>query len=302
MANSSSPCTLTLCHGTHYDLSSLASAKGDYEATVGKTVYKLNVCRNVVSELWNLDDPDTIGGFVGRENGDFSLGQVNTSLFLSPATDEPMIYLQNGSPCAHNPSELASTAIRFICSQSEFSAGSPKLIAALPPGNHEQACHFFFEWETHVACPTNPKASLDKGHVFAFFAILLIAVLTWFMGHTLYNRLYLKRTGLSQFPIPQSLPSLPFMGKSESSPSKPRWGFGRRSQRNGYQGIRADEHDEEEHFAGRFSLDDDDEEDLTGGAEDARALGGEANAWRGQTQGGSQSHPTLGVHRGLEHL
>ena len=69
-------CTLTLEDGTHYDLSSLGSAKADYETVIGKTSYKLNVCRGVVSEVWRLDDPDTVGGFINREDGDFSLGCV----------------------------------------------------------------------------------------------------------------------------------------------------------------------------------------------------------------------------------
>ena len=71
------PCTLTLGDGTHYDLSSLASASADYEAVVNGTSYKLNVCRGVVSELWKLDDPNTVGGFVKKDDGDFSLGWVS---------------------------------------------------------------------------------------------------------------------------------------------------------------------------------------------------------------------------------
>lgn len=74
MATSNTPCTLTLSDGTHYDLSSLASAKADYVAEVGLTSYKLNVCRGVVSELWHLDNPEDIGGFISRQEGDFSLG------------------------------------------------------------------------------------------------------------------------------------------------------------------------------------------------------------------------------------
>lgn len=72
-------CTLTFCDGTHYDLSSLASASGDYETVIGNSTYKLNVCRGVVSEVYNLDDPDSIGGFMNKTSGDFSLGQVDLS-------------------------------------------------------------------------------------------------------------------------------------------------------------------------------------------------------------------------------
>ena len=67
-------CTLTLPDGTHYDLSSLSSASADYTSQVGETSYKLNICRNVVSEIWGVDDADKVGGFVNRPNGDFSLG------------------------------------------------------------------------------------------------------------------------------------------------------------------------------------------------------------------------------------
>lgn len=74
MATSNAPCTLTLEDGTHYDLSSLSSAKEDYTTTVGDRTFKLNVCRSVVSELWKVDNPDKVGGFVSREGGDFSLG------------------------------------------------------------------------------------------------------------------------------------------------------------------------------------------------------------------------------------
>lgn len=82
------------------------------------------------------------------------------------------------------------------------------------------------------------------------------------------------------------------------------WGsWGRRSQRSGYSGIRADEDDEGEHFAGRFSLEEDDEdaEDLTG--QRVGALGEEANAWRGapgrsqEANAGQQGK--AGVHQGL---
>ncbi|GFZ42625.1 hypothetical protein JCM24511_00342 [Saitozyma sp. JCM 24511] len=324
--SSDNPCTLTLPDGTHYDLSPLSSSSADYVSQVGDVSYKLNVCRAVVSELWKIDDPENVGGFVSRTGGDFSLGQVNSTLLLSPSTNEPMMYLSNGSPCPLDSQSAASTAIRFICSPSDFHAGKPVLVAALPPGDPANYCQFFFEWSTHVACPTNPKAEMQKAHYYiAFFAIFLIAFLTWFFGHTLYNRFYLKRRGLAQFPLPSfTFPKLsagsirnPF---TRAEPSRPRFGFGRRS-RAGYANVRADEgYDEEDGFAGRFSLEDDeDAEDLTGegvqvGAN--AALGEETDAWRGAaapggmgratngtTVGGGGGHgsgkPKLGAHQGL---
>jgi len=60
---------------------------------------------------------------------------------------------------------------QFTCSPSDFGAGQPKLIAALPAGDPDYYCSFFFEWPTHVACPTNPKAELAKEHYIAFGAL-----------------------------------------------------------------------------------------------------------------------------------
>jgi cation-dependent mannose-6-phosphate receptor len=132
----------------------------------------------------------------------------------------------------------------------------------------------------------------------------LIAILTWFGGYTLYNRFFLKKRGLEQFPIPRfSMPSLSLPSfKKSSEPSRPRWGFGRRSQRGG--GYTAMNQDETEHFAGRFSLSSEDEdedhrEDLTGGGEDARVLGGEAREWRGQRRSQEREEGRVGVHQGL---
>jgi cation-dependent mannose-6-phosphate receptor len=73
------PCTITLEDGTFYDLNQLSTPKADYEADAGDAqgnlVYKLNVCRGVVSEPWNIDDASTVGGFInGRGHSDFSLG------------------------------------------------------------------------------------------------------------------------------------------------------------------------------------------------------------------------------------
>lgn len=72
-------CTVALEDGTLYDLSPLSSAKADYEVDIGNRTgtWKLNVCRAVVDELWNVDDAGEVGGFIRREDhGDFSLGWV----------------------------------------------------------------------------------------------------------------------------------------------------------------------------------------------------------------------------------
>lgn len=82
------PCTLTLPDGTHYDLNQLASASTDYIAEVGETSYKLNVCRNVVSEVWTKEDADKVAGFVSRPSGDFSIGSVSSRCNVSRWIDD----------------------------------------------------------------------------------------------------------------------------------------------------------------------------------------------------------------------
>lgn len=133
---------------------------------------------------------------------------------------------------------------------------------------------------------------------------LAVALISWFVGQTLYNRLKRGRRGLDQFPIPRfskssvQLPS--FRGHAEEGAQRPRWGvFKRRSQRNGYNHLRQDP-DEEDHLAAsRFSLDDDEENDV----------GAEVNAWRTPDTGGNRASDdsqrpsgTVGVHQGLVDL
>ncbi|TXT10920.1 hypothetical protein VHUM_01671 [Vanrija humicola] len=305
-------CTITLEDGTHYDLSSLASASSDYTADAGadKNEYKLNVCRAVVSELWGIEETDKVAGVIKRPSeGDAGSRQVSTNITLSPGTKEPMLLLENGSKCPGNENERASTAIRFVCQQSEFGAGKPRLVAALPAGDN--SCHFFFDWPTHVACATSPQAELASGHLIAFGAFIAVALLTWFGGHSLYNRFYLGRRGLDQFPLPRfSAPklSLPTVGRRSDAPAAPprRWSLfkGRRSQRNGYSHVRADDGGEEDRLAGaRFSLDDSDDE-YQYDDQDARAINSELNAWRtsprqSTERANGRPEPTVGVHQGL---
>lgn len=92
---------------------------------------------------------------------------------------------------------------------------------------------------------------------------------------------------------------------SSSSQSGPKWGSWRRSQGSGYSGIRAEENDENEGFAGRFSLDDD---ELDEGPDEI--LGEDRDAWRdipGRASGGAgdsngKGKGKVGVHQGLTNV
>jgi cation-dependent mannose-6-phosphate receptor len=48
--------------------------RNDYEAVAGNETFRLNVCRGVVSELWKVENPENVGGYIPRLDGDFSIG------------------------------------------------------------------------------------------------------------------------------------------------------------------------------------------------------------------------------------
>ncbi|KAG8712176.1 hypothetical protein FRC08_014936 [Ceratobasidium sp. 394] len=193
----------------YYDLSPLRSNKDyTYTSETGRK-FSLNVCQGVKSELWNpqhVDKQDQVGGFVRAGHGDFSIGAYNTTVQVKQK--HPLLIYENGSTCPTATGLKASTAIRFICDQAVFAAGSPVLIAQLP-SEDDKACAFFFEWRTHVACPT-AKGVGAGGFVAVFGAILLAAILTYLVGATLYNRLVLGYRGLDQLPTVSPLSATAF--------------------------------------------------------------------------------------------
>lgn len=194
---------------SYYDLSPLRSNK-DYTFTSNSgRNFSINVCQGVKTELWNpqhVDKPETIGGFVRGDHGDFSIGTFNTTVRVSQK--HPLLIYENGSTCASATNLKASTVIRFICDPAVFAVGSPALVAQLPPED-DKACAFFIEWRTHVACPT-AKSVGAGGFIAVFGAILLAAILTYLVGATLYNRFVLGYRGLDQLPTVSPLSSTAF--------------------------------------------------------------------------------------------
>lgn len=90
---------------------------------MGDLEYNLNVCRNVVHELWNVGDLENVGAVVTHSQGDFSLGATNSTLIASPGTLEPMLVYSNGSPCSDSDSS-ASTVIRVCLSSLDCTIAS----------------------------------------------------------------------------------------------------------------------------------------------------------------------------------
>lgn len=110
----------------------------------------------------------------------------------------------------------------------------------------------------------------------------MIGAFTTFAGMTMYNRFVLGYKGWDQLPRPSAphfdLSGLRRLFRRDGQTS---WSSG------GYGHVRAEDNDEEEGFAGRFSLADDDDDD------DARALAGDPAVWR-DAQPAKQSHNSNG--------
>ncbi|KAF8079323.1 mannose-6-phosphate receptor binding domain-containing protein [Lyophyllum atratum] len=201
MADDEMPCTI---HdgGKYYDLNPLKANK-DYELrTPGDHLLVINVCRPLVTETHGLKDVNEaeVGGFVRGGHRDFSIGAVNTKLSIQES--KPRITLTNGSYCKSKDGDTkirASTVIEFVCDTATYGPGSPRLVAQLPPGDDEEACAFFLEWRTHVACPTNEPAGAWGFFGFLFALLISLAVL-YLVAGTIYNRFVLNLRGVDQIP------------------------------------------------------------------------------------------------------
>ncbi|KAL1722672.1 mannose-6-phosphate receptor binding domain-containing protein [Schizophyllum commune] len=205
------PCTAyDPINDNFFNLAPLKAAR-DYtfrdEASDSGTEYLINICRPVETETWHVAGADVIdigdvGAFVRRDRGDFSMGQANSTLDISPTTGEPRLSYLNGSPCPLDGSVRASTIIDFVCSTSDFGAGKPRLTATLPTGASEgERCVFFVEWATHHACPARQPASLSLAALITGLLVaLLLTTALYLVCGTAYNRWVLGLNGFDQIP------------------------------------------------------------------------------------------------------
>ncbi len=113
---------------------------------------------------------DRVAAFYRGKHGDMALGSTNST--LSVVDGNPVLYMNDGSPCPNagdNNNMLANTAIRFLCDTTSLfgdgqsvkgmhnaitdighPTGEPQLIAQFP-ADDEHACSFYFEWRTRVS-------------------------------------------------------------------------------------------------------------------------------------------------------
>jgi len=260
------PCTAR--DGTRfYDLNPLR-AKTDFEVpSTGDRTLMLNVCGPIVSETWNLDEAETVGGYYRGAHADLSIGRTNST--LSIVDDSPLLIYTGGSLCGSSDGALKrSTAIRFICDQTVFSRGTPRLVAQLPTED-DDACAFLVEWRTHIACPSALPGG-SGGPIVVFATIVFIAFLVYITAATAYNRMVLGLRGWDQIPR-MSLFSFSdardfvyrcrSRNRSRGYEEPPNWGSWGRDGGAAGPLLGREEDDEEAGIDGRFSLDEDDERD-----------------------------------------
>ncbi|KAF8323793.1 mannose 6-phosphate receptor domain-containing protein [Clavulina sp. PMI_390] len=252
----------------YYDLNPLRQ-KTDFAVLpeLGARNITLNICGPVIGETWKLDEPDQVAGFYRGEHSDISIGRVNTT--VSVVHGHPMLVFSDGTECQGSTGLKRSSIVRFICDQTVFGRGTPKLVAQLPPDD-DAACAFFIEWRTHVACPTNKPGS-HWGPIIVFAMIVLVTITCYFAAAVFYNRLVLGLRGREQLPTFSfaGLTSLKdFLMSCFSRRDTQRgqsWGSWN-GDRSGFGRLARDE-EEEAIMNGRFSIDEEDE-----GARDATPL------------------------------
>ncbi|KAF9580175.1 Cation-independent mannose-6-phosphate receptor CI-MPR [Lunasporangiospora selenospora] len=153
------------------------------------TTFKLNVCHTVLHKELDVKDPSNIASW-GKRNKGTSLGQLSKAPFFKG--DALLLEYKNGDECYNAPNYKKSTTIRFICDPSISGQGNPHLLA------NNDDCHFWFEWRTPAACPTERRNSGSGGGVMGIIIGVVIAV--YFIGGVAYNRVVHHARGLKQIP------------------------------------------------------------------------------------------------------
>ncbi|CAB4424849.1 unnamed protein product [Rhizophagus irregularis] len=197
------PCTVTNeTTNKYYDLSPLKKTEGNdwivYGYGTGWTFY-INVCHGVLYR----DDKDSESNFE-----DIGVYGINPELYnrtlekshnIGKLSNNPLIRgdklvmeFSNGKLCGLTNYKSASV-VSFICDKTVEGQGQPIFISSY------QDCAFFFEWRTPAACPTDKKDA-SKGGWGVFFTIFVIALIVYFVGGIIYNRMVHNATGMYQIP------------------------------------------------------------------------------------------------------
>lgn len=206
-----------------------------------------------------------------------SIVPVTAAALAEPACRRSLFAIQPPSPPVHRPSLQRSRPVLRTNIASSSSSGR-RMWRARPtnqrrsvPSDTGATLAFSLLCEADHRPKDSPAPNLAR------CPSLFIAGLAYLVFSTCYNRFVLGYRGwdqLPQLPWPSlQLPNIRSLFRREPR-SGPSWGSWRRG---GYGQVGAvdPDDDEDQHLAGRFSLDDDEE-----GDQDARALAGDPSVWR----------------------
>jgi len=196
------PCTVTNeTTNKYYDLSSLTKKEGGdwiiYGYGTGWTFY-MNVCHGVLYRDNNDDYSEfkDIGVYgVNPEyynstrEKDHNIGKISNEPLIRG--DKLVMEFSNGKKCG-STNYGSTSVVSFICDKTVEGQGQPIFISRF------EDCAFFFEWRTPAACPTDKKDA--KGGWGVFFTIFIVALIVYFVGGIIYNRMVHNATGMYQIP------------------------------------------------------------------------------------------------------
>ncbi|RIA86347.1 mannose-6-phosphate receptor binding domain-containing protein [Glomus cerebriforme] len=194
----SQPCTVTNeTTKKYYDLGPLTKTEGDDWTITGYGwKFYINICQNVLYKYENSEEQIGVYGISTNEkdyNDNFvkgSLGTTSKEPFFRE--DNLIMEFTDGMTCK-STNYKRSSVISFICDQTVEGQGKPTFVSSY------EDCGFFFEWRTPVACPTEKKGASNEGWG-VFFTIFIIALIVYFVGGIVYNRMVHNASGVHQIP------------------------------------------------------------------------------------------------------
>ncbi|KAG0222283.1 Cation-independent mannose-6-phosphate receptor CI-MPR [Actinomortierella wolfii] len=191
------PLDCTVTHpttGKLYDLSPLTRDSGDDwvpDPLDSEYRFKLNVCHAVLEKETDVKNPENIASWAKKTKGT-SLGLVSKRPMFRG--DSLILEYKDGDECPNAPNYRKSTLIRFTCDTNVEGKGKPVLLA------ETNACTFWFEWRTPVACPTDRTARGGGGGTSVFWTLLGVFAAVYIIGGVAYNRIVHNARGLKQIP------------------------------------------------------------------------------------------------------
>ncbi|KAK4050910.1 hypothetical protein OIO90_004886 [Microbotryomycetes sp. JL221] len=188
-ADTTNKCKVTSSVHGHFDLTSLRGQDFHVKGLQGQDI-AVSFCGPVKTNVWAVDNPQTVGAYYEGSHGGVSLGSISDEPSLSSDGIISFKYVE-GSRCPNSNARRASV-IQMQCDDS-WSNGKLKLV------NSIDDCAYFFTMSTPHACAVSLTASV-LGSLSVFVTFVLIAIAVSVVSTIAYNRLVLGKTGQDQLP------------------------------------------------------------------------------------------------------